>query len=91
MLLPWPEQKDIKLYPNETQQSLATINRCLIRLLDNDKFLYRKMAFSNGEIIQTSALTADVKMANAYVQVSFEGLDSTPSAVYFVPLYQYDS
>jgi hypothetical protein len=95
MFLPWPEEKDIKVYANETQQALATINRCLIRLLDNDKFLYNSINFFSPGTLDTSALTADVIMANKYIVINVGGDPGNPALSgttdYLVPLYKYDS
>lgn len=94
MFLPWPAEKDIKVYPNETQQALATINRCLIRLLDNDKFLYNSITLNNGKVLSGDALESqNVKMSNAYLSVRTvgdPGNPNSPEVEYLIPLYSYD-
>lgn len=94
MFLPWPEEKDIKVYANETQQALATINRCLIRLLDNDKFLYHAVSLHTGDVLNSDQLTGDVRMANKYLSIYVDGPPGDPAMSgtfnFLLPLYTYD-
>lgn len=81
MLLPWPEEQNIKVFPNETQQTLATINRCLIRLLDNDRFLYNTITIAAGEVTTPSAVYTDGSM----LKITINGIGGNQN--YFIPIY----
>lgn len=84
MLLPWPEEQNIKVFPNETQQALATINRCLIRLLDNDRFLYNKITINAADVVTPSG---NVVQSTSYLRIIQNGISG--DEYFLMPLYKY--
>ena len=79
--LPWPDRTDVNLHTNEYVQQ-STLNRCLNRLLENDRFIYYNMLWLSDSTLVDFDANRVAQSNDEFLKIIKDG------KTYLIPVYE---